>query len=70
MLKSLRREALILAIPTVPNGGNHTRAFAEAARTLRAHAIALNVAKGIAVAGLRIVADDEFYIKVSDDVWL
>ena len=61
---------MIPAIPTVPNGGNHTRAFTEAARTPRAHAIALSVAKGIAVAGLRIVTDDGFYIKVGDTVEL
>lgn len=59
---------LISAIPTVPNGGNHTRAFAEAARAPEAHAITLNVAKGIAVTGLRIVTDERFCIKVSEHV--
>ncbi|KAF8306774.1 hypothetical protein DL93DRAFT_210581 [Clavulina sp. PMI_390] len=52
------------AIPTVPNGGNHTVAFTNAARNLRAHAITLVMAKGLATSGLRIITDDAFYAKV------
>ncbi|KAF8306775.1 hypothetical protein DL93DRAFT_2172001 [Clavulina sp. PMI_390] len=52
------------AIPTVPNGGNHTAAFTNAARNPRAHAITLVMAKGLATSGLRIITDDAFYAKV------
>ncbi|KAF8296954.1 hypothetical protein DL93DRAFT_2091535 [Clavulina sp. PMI_390] len=51
-------------IPTVPNGGNHTAAFANSAREPHAHTLTLTVAKGLAISGLRIITDDEFYAKV------
>lgn len=49
------------AIPTVPNGGNHTALFAKAARTEEAHNATISVTKGLAVTGLRAIDDDAFY---------
>jgi len=48
------------AIPTVENGGNHTRPFTDSARTSEAHTATLYAAKGIALAGLRVLLDKEF----------
>ncbi|KAI0321513.1 hypothetical protein OF83DRAFT_1051107, partial [Amylostereum chailletii] len=52
------------SIPTQPNGGNHTVAFTEAAATPEAHKACLNVSKALALAGLRVLADDDFFSKV------
>jgi len=52
------------AIPTVPNGGNHTAAFKDSAATEEAHKATLTVTKGIAVTGLRILGDKEYLAKV------
>lgn len=40
--------------------GNHTVGFADAAKTLEAHKLALEATKGIAVVGARILADEHF----------
>ncbi|KDQ12657.1 hypothetical protein BOTBODRAFT_56682 [Botryobasidium botryosum FD-172 SS1] len=48
------------AIPTVPNGGNHTTAFRDSAATTEAHEATLTVTKAIAVTGLRILGDAEY----------
>ncbi|OBZ71071.1 Peptidase M20 domain-containing protein 2 [Grifola frondosa] len=48
------------AIPTEPNGGNHTPQFARAAATPEAHAAALTVAKGLAAVGMRVLDDGQF----------
>ncbi|ETW77278.1 hypothetical protein HETIRDRAFT_479883 [Heterobasidion irregulare TC 32-1] len=48
------------SIPTLPNGGNHTRQFAEAAATPEAHAAALSVSKSLALVGLRVLDDARF----------
>ena len=48
------------SIPTPPSGGNHTPQFAEAARTPEAHAAALDVIKGLAAAGVRVLLDEAF----------
>ncbi|TDL23869.1 hypothetical protein BD410DRAFT_786535 [Rickenella mellea] len=49
------------AIPTEPNGGNHTTLFADAARTSEAHKATMDVTKGLALTGLRVLADHAFY---------
>ncbi|ESK85339.1 aminoacylase 1-like protein 2 [Moniliophthora roreri MCA 2997] len=54
------------AIPTVPDGGNHTPMFASAATTEDAHRATLDLAKALALTGVRVVRDDEFYGKVKD----
>ncbi|KAJ7481495.1 hypothetical protein FB451DRAFT_1236201 [Mycena latifolia] len=54
------------AIPSVPDGGNHTRSFAEAAATPAAHAACLDVSKALAAVGVRVVIDDAFYAQVKE----
>ncbi|KAF9240695.1 hypothetical protein BU15DRAFT_45593 [Melanogaster broomeanus] len=53
------------AIPTQPNGGNHTPAFAVSARSTDAHKACMTVTKGLAWTGFRVIADDRFYEQVS-----
>jgi len=53
------------AIPTKPDGGNHTIGFTEAARTEEAHEATLQVAKGLALVGFRVINDEKFFYKVS-----
>ncbi|PCH37522.1 hypothetical protein WOLCODRAFT_134580 [Wolfiporia cocos MD-104 SS10] len=53
-------------IPTVPNGGNHTIAFTEAAGSEAAHKACLNVTKALAATGVRVLDDASFYQKVKD----
>lgn len=48
------------------DGGNHTSAFAEAARTIEAHKACLNVSKALAGLGIRVLTDEEFVKKVSE----
>ncbi|OCH85932.1 amidohydrolase [Obba rivulosa] len=50
----------VFAIPTEPNGGNHTPQFAKAAVQPEAHAAALKVAKGLAAVGFRFLDDEKF----------
>ncbi|KAH9962121.1 hypothetical protein BC827DRAFT_1199040 [Russula dissimulans] len=52
------------SIPTEPNGGNHTPAFTSAAATLEAHQACLDVCKALALTGLRVIEDDQFYEEV------
>ncbi|KAM6501120.1 hypothetical protein JOM56_004134 [Amanita muscaria] len=52
------------AIPTVPDGGNHTRAFRDAAATEMAHNACLSVSKALAGTGIRVLLDDEFFDEV------
>ncbi|KDR80667.1 hypothetical protein GALMADRAFT_241031 [Galerina marginata CBS 339.88] len=52
------------AIPTEANGGNHTLAFAKAARSEAAHSATIAVAKGLALTGYRVLTDAEFFSKV------
>lgn len=47
------------AIPTEPNGGNHTKEFALSAASKEAHVACLNISKVLALTGLRVLADDE-----------
>ncbi|KAF9653527.1 hypothetical protein BDM02DRAFT_3087288 [Thelephora ganbajun] len=46
------------AIPTEPNGGNHTKAFTLSAASKEAHVACLNISKALALTGLRVLADD------------
>jgi len=52
------------SIPTEPNGGNHTPAFTSAAATLEAHQACLDVCKALALTGLRVIEDDQFYAEM------
>lgn len=52
------------AIPTVPNGGNHTPAFTAAAGAIGAHEAAMNITKGLAVTTYRVLTDSDFFSKV------
>lgn len=52
------------AIPTVVNGGNHTRAFRDAAATEAAHDACLRVSKALAGTGVRVLLDDQFFEEV------
>jgi len=57
----------VFAIPTEPNGGNHTPAFADSARTEAAHAAALLTSKGLAITALRVLQDEAFFLEVRKD---
>ncbi|KAJ7091359.1 hypothetical protein B0H15DRAFT_230660 [Mycena belliarum] len=52
------------AIPTEPNGGNHTIGFARAAATQAAHDATMLVTKGLAHTGFRALSNDDFYKQV------
>jgi amidohydrolase len=52
------------SIPTESNGGNHTPAFTSAAATPEAHQACLEVCKALALTGLRVIGDDQFYAEV------
>ncbi|KAF9519503.1 hypothetical protein BS47DRAFT_1324517 [Hydnum rufescens UP504] len=54
------------AIPTVKDGGNHTRQFTDSAATREAHDITITVAKCIALTGLRVLSDERFFAKVHE----
>ncbi|KAF7370574.1 Aminoacylase 1-like protein 2 [Mycena sanguinolenta] len=54
------------AIPTVPNGGNHTIGFTKAAATQEAHEATLLITKGLAHTGLRALRDDDFFKQVKE----
>lgn len=48
------------SIPTAPGVGLHTEEFRDAAKTPEAHKLAMGAGKGMAVAGIRVLKDDEF----------
>ncbi|KAJ7178017.1 hypothetical protein C8R46DRAFT_888383, partial [Mycena filopes] len=52
------------AIPTVPDGGNHTSGFAKSAAIMSSHYACLDVSKALAATGVRVVIDDHFYSQV------
>ncbi|KAF4612376.1 hypothetical protein D9613_003955 [Agrocybe pediades] len=52
------------AIPTVVDGGNHTRAFAASAATPEAHQVCLDISIALAGAGVRVLLDDKFWMEV------
>ena len=53
------------AIPTEPNGGNHTALFTTAARRKEAHEATIVVAKMLAHVGMKVLQDDAFLENVS-----
>lgn len=55
---------MLTAIPTILGGGNHTKAFADAASKPEAHALTLKVLQGLANVGLKFFKDDDFAIAV------
>jgi hypothetical protein len=52
------------AIPTIPDGGNHTPGFTEAARSEVFHDVCLVVSKALAAVGMRVLTDEAFLQKV------
>jgi hypothetical protein len=54
----------MLAIPTVIDGGNHTRSFTASAATTEAHYACLDVSKALAATGVRVLIDDNFFAEV------
>ncbi|KAK1235496.1 hypothetical protein PQX77_001279 [Marasmius sp. AFHP31] len=58
----------IIAIPTEPNGGNHTPAFARSAATLEAHEAAMVTTRALALTGFRAMRDESFFQEVSTSV--
>ncbi|KAJ6555742.1 hypothetical protein B0H10DRAFT_1207258 [Mycena sp. CBHHK59/15] len=52
------------AIPTEPNGGNHTIGFTRAAASEEAHAATMLVTRGLAHTGFRALRDDDFFEQV------
>ncbi|RDB15781.1 Peptidase M20 domain-containing protein 2 [Hypsizygus marmoreus] len=54
----------LYAIPTEPNGGNHTPAFARSAATQEAHDATMKVTKGLALTGFRVLHDAAFFTEV------
>jgi metal-dependent amidase/aminoacylase/carboxypeptidase family protein len=54
------------SIPTIPEGGNHTRAFTDSARSQAAHDATLVVSKALAHVGMRVITDDGFLHQVKD----
>lgn len=54
------------SIPTVPEGGNHTRAFTDSARSQAAHDACLVVSKALAHVGMRVITDGNFLQQVKD----
>ncbi|KAK7056416.1 hypothetical protein VNI00_002971 [Paramarasmius palmivorus] len=55
----------MFAIPTEPNGGNHTAAFARSAATDAAHDATMCVTQTLAMIAFRTLHDDEFFKQVS-----
>ncbi|KAJ7504386.1 hypothetical protein B0H11DRAFT_514896 [Mycena galericulata] len=54
------------AIPTEPNGGNHTIGFTKAAASQQAHDATMIVAKGLAHTAFRALRDDDFFNRVQE----
>lgn len=53
-----------VAIPSEPNGGNHTPQFTESARTVEAHKAMLETVKALSLTAFRALDDDAFFAKV------
>lgn len=51
-------------IPTQPDGGNHTKLFADAAATKEAHEATLPIMKALAITGSRVLTDESFVAQV------
>ncbi|OJJ51393.1 hypothetical protein ASPZODRAFT_12220 [Penicilliopsis zonata CBS 506.65] len=54
-------------IPAEKGVAMHTEGFRDAAKTPEAHEVTMGVAKGMAVAGLRVLIDDAFAKQVKED---
>ncbi|EIW75878.1 hypothetical protein CONPUDRAFT_93157 [Coniophora puteana RWD-64-598 SS2] len=54
------------SIPTIPDGGNHTLGFTDAAKTKVTHDATMVVSKALAAVGTRVLVDEEFAQKVKD----
>lgn len=54
------------SIPVDPGVALHTEGFRDAAKTPKAHKLAMDVGKGMAVTGLRFLSDDDFAKQVTD----
>lgn len=54
------------AIPTRPNGGNHSPAFTDSARTTEAHKACMLTTKALACTGFRVLEDNIFFIRVQE----
>ncbi|KAG2742950.1 hypothetical protein P692DRAFT_20785328, partial [Suillus brevipes Sb2] len=54
------------SIPTIPDGGNHTPGFTEAARSEVSHDACLVASKALAAVGMRVLTDEAFCQKVKD----
>ncbi|KAF9242320.1 hypothetical protein BU15DRAFT_86901 [Melanogaster broomeanus] len=52
------------SIPTSPGGGNHTRAFTDAAGTDAAHEACYTVSKALAHVGMKVLTDEAFLTRV------
>jgi len=52
------------AIPTEPNGGNHSPGFEKSARSEAAHEATMVITRGLALLGFRVLTDDVFFAKV------
>jgi len=52
------------AIPTEPDGGNHTVRFTAAARRKEAHEVTLVVTKTLAHVGMKVLQDEGFLEKI------
>ena len=59
-----------LAIPTVPQGGNHTKEFTNSARTIEAHNVTLTIVKALSMTAFRAVQDGGFYQEVPNWTFL
>ena len=62
-------KSYVLAIPTIIDGGNHTRSFAESATETKAHYACLDVSKALAATGVRVLTDDKFFAEVNDSLF-
>jgi len=54
-----------IAIPTEPNGGNHTKEFTVSAASKGAHTACLNISKALALTGLRVLTDGNLVQQVT-----
>lgn len=55
---------LCIAVSADPEGGNHTPAFTKASQTEQAHHATLVCAKSLALTGLRLLDDPDFFEEV------
>ncbi|KAF9784943.1 hypothetical protein BJ322DRAFT_1108419 [Thelephora terrestris] len=56
----------VFGIPTKPGGGNHTKQFAQSARTEEAHEATMLVTKGLALTGVKVIMDDGLFKEIKE----